>query len=249
MSGGVDARRVDNVFQYALAVASERGVQLGPIHLLKYAYLGDVAHAEATGESFTGVDWRFHKFGPYAYAAEQRVTPAMAEARAEIRFVAYERDDVARETSRFELEEEEAAALERRLAKTLPDEVATAVRRAVREYGSETARLLQHAYATTPMRRAAPGESLRLLRTVPRVAAVPVEKLAAARVELAKKFAEAIAERAAGVEVLPVDDAVHREGMEFLRTLSEVPGAEGVVEFPSDIWASAWRRGGDDDDE
>lgn len=263
MLSEVDQQRVEAVFQYALAVASEQGVQLGPIHLLKYAYLGDLAHAEATGESFTGVEWRFHKFGPYARAAEERIVPAMVAVRADERFIAYERRDEVRETSRFALDDEDATALERRLSRTLPDEVTTAVRRAVRAFGSDTAALLQHAYATRPMLRAAPGQVLLLRQRVQRatsLTAPPVElskraerkreeRLAAARVELAKRLERAIAERSKGVEIVPVDDEVHREGMAFLHELSEVPALDGVVEFPADIWASEWRRGPDDDDD
>ncbi|MBL8934242.1 MAG: hypothetical protein JNM69_06805 [Archangium sp.] len=259
----MDQQRVEEVFQYALALASEQSVQLGPIHLLKYAYLGDLAHAEATGESFTGVEWRFHKFGPYARAAEERIAPAMAAVRADERFVAYERRDEVRETSRFALDDEDASALERRLCRTLPDEVTTAVRRAVRTYGADTTALLQHAYATSPMLRAAPGQVLQFRQKAHLVAsgtATPVElskraerkreeRLAAARVELAKRLERAIAERSRGVEIAPPDDEVHREGMAFLHELAEVPALEGVVEFPPDIWASEWRRGPDDDDE
>lgn len=36
------------------------------------------------------------------------------------------------------------------------------------------------------------------------------------------------------VRVTPRDDDVHREGMEFLEKLGEVPQLEGVVEFPDD---------------
>ena len=45
--------RVEAVFGYALAVAAQadhpRDRELGPIHLLKYLYLADVAYAEAHG--------------------------------------------------------------------------------------------------------------------------------------------------------------------------------------------------------
>jgi hypothetical protein len=55
----MDAARVEAVLGYALAVAAQaddwRHRELGPIHLLKYLYLADVAHAKRHGgESFTG---------------------------------------------------------------------------------------------------------------------------------------------------------------------------------------------------
>ena len=48
----LDQARLDRLFQYALAIAAQaddfRQRELGPIHLLKYAYLADLAHAERT---------------------------------------------------------------------------------------------------------------------------------------------------------------------------------------------------------
>ena len=46
----MDRDRVDLLIQYALAVAGQNDFgerELGPIHLLKYVYLGDLAHAGA----------------------------------------------------------------------------------------------------------------------------------------------------------------------------------------------------------
>jgi hypothetical protein len=53
--------RIEAVLGYALAVAAQadhpRDRELGPIHLLKYLYLADLAHAETHGgESYSGVD-------------------------------------------------------------------------------------------------------------------------------------------------------------------------------------------------
>ena len=61
--------KVDLVLQYALLFAGENNEdfdrQLGPIHLLKYVYLADLFHAEKNkGDTFTGINWQFSKFGP-----------------------------------------------------------------------------------------------------------------------------------------------------------------------------------------
>lgn len=53
-------------------------------------------------------------------------------------------------------------------------------------------------------------------------------KRAAVREEIARRLSKAIAERAAGVEIVPVDDDVHREGMRFLHDLAAVPTSVGV---------------------
>ncbi len=93
--------RIEEVFGYALAVAAQadhpRDRELGPIHLLKYLYLADLAHAEThDGETYSGVSWRFHKFGPWAVEAFQQIEPAMAHLGAGCRqFASSYRDDSA----------------------------------------------------------------------------------------------------------------------------------------------------------
>jgi hypothetical protein len=74
---------LDRLFQYILATAAEsedfKTRELGPIHLLKYAYLADLAFAERNeGRTYTGTDWGFHHFGPWSSAAFQRIEPSLA---------------------------------------------------------------------------------------------------------------------------------------------------------------------------
>ena len=66
---------IDLLLQYALLVAGEEDEhtdrQLGPIHLIKYVYLSDLAFAERNdGKTFTGVNWQFYKFGPWSQAVK-----------------------------------------------------------------------------------------------------------------------------------------------------------------------------------
>ena len=55
----MDLKKVDKIIQYALAVAANEDFcnrDLGPIHLVKYVYLADLAYAERNkGETFTGI--------------------------------------------------------------------------------------------------------------------------------------------------------------------------------------------------
>ena len=76
----LDQTRLDRLFQYALAIAAQaddfQQRDLGPIHLLKYAYLGDLAHAQRhEGATFTGAVWQFHNFGPWSGEAFSRIAP------------------------------------------------------------------------------------------------------------------------------------------------------------------------------
>ena len=76
----MDTTLLQWLFKYALAVARQRDDQqevLGEIHLLKYAYLADSAHASRRGVTLTGTPWRFHKFGPWSQEARQNIAPAL----------------------------------------------------------------------------------------------------------------------------------------------------------------------------
>lgn len=78
----MDSSKVDKIIQFALLVAGEeddfRDRQLGPIHLIKYVYLADLAYAKHhDGETFTGAKWQFYKFGPWAQEVNQRIEPAL----------------------------------------------------------------------------------------------------------------------------------------------------------------------------
>src|SRR5260370_3431635 len=78
-----DQQRPDRLLQYVLVVAAEeddwRDRELGPIHFLKYAYLGDLAYATRhDGQSFTGAKWQFYHFGPWEAQVHDRIEPALS---------------------------------------------------------------------------------------------------------------------------------------------------------------------------
>ncbi|WP_146155287.1 hypothetical protein [Enhygromyxa salina] len=63
-----DAKKVDLLVTCAVSAAELQEYPndcLGPIHVLKYIYLADLAHAEQHGETFTGANWQFYNFGPW----------------------------------------------------------------------------------------------------------------------------------------------------------------------------------------
>ena len=78
----LDEGRTDLLLQFILATAAGeddwRSRELGPIHLLKYAYLADLAYAERhEGTSFTGATWQFYHFGPWQPEVFARIEPAL----------------------------------------------------------------------------------------------------------------------------------------------------------------------------
>ncbi|SRR6266545_830464 len=156
----MDPSRIDQVLQFALAAAGReddpRQRALGPIHLVKYVYLADLAYAETHGgETFTGAPWRFHHYGPWAAEVFQRIEPA-AEAVGAARQTFPSRYDT--DAVRYSVDSD--VLFDRLAERALPWAVASAVRQAVHEHGADTESLLHHVYATPPMLRAAPGEAL-----------------------------------------------------------------------------------------
>lgn len=251
-STAMNRDRIEAVFGYALAVAAQsdhpRDRELGPIHLLKYLYLADLAHAKARGgESYTGVDWRFHKFGPWAVEAFQQIEPAMAHLRAGCRqFASGYRDD----TLRWHLPADQLELREARL----PLEVERSVAGAVRAFGSDTSALLHHVYRTPPMLRARPGDRLDL-----RPASEPVEaeepppdeplpeiRLSKTRV---KKMREEVQRRLARKrkgrrsvvpQPPPLYDEVFAEGVAWLDGPDPEPHT-GKLSFSDEVWTSRAR--------
>lgn len=86
------------MIQYALLVAGcEDDVfdrELGPIHLIKYVYLADLAHAERNdGQTFSGVRWQFFHYGPWTQEVYVRIQPALRAIDAEEKIITSERLD------------------------------------------------------------------------------------------------------------------------------------------------------------
>ena len=248
--------RIHQIMRYAVAVAAtqEDGSrrELGPIHLVKYVYLADVAHAEGS-VTFTGLPWRFHHFGPWATEAREQVEPAMALPSIQHRpLPGRERDDGSRWSAR---DSELAGCLEEKL----PAGVIHAVRTAVREFANDTSALLHRVYRTPPMLRAAPGESLDF-STGAETSEVPVTepqpslseseqmRRKAAHDALRDRFQEALAkrrrERAARKKPRPPRyDEIFARGQEWLDSLAGPPikPLEGELVVSEEIWKSPTR--------
>lgn len=251
----MDPNRIDLIIQYALAVASEaedfRDRELGPIHLLKFLYLADLAYASSEGESFTGTQWRFHKFGPWAVEAFQRIQPAaQAVHAAERRFVSSTKE----EGIRWRVTN---SCLAEELESRLPWPVAREVRRTVRQFGNDTTELLHFVYRTPPMLKAAPGEALELTADAPGVGTPVVESGGDPLPELSKtkvkKLQERVrqrmeAKRLSG-KLTPPDpapryDEVFANGQDWLDGLAGEPvkAEKGQVHFSDEVWKSPGRR-------
>lgn len=154
-----DPGKIDLLLQYILSVAGQEDYEdreLGMIHLIKYAYLADLAYSEHhNGETFTGAPWRFHHYGPWAEVVYSRIEPALSAVHARKR--AFHSTKYDKDLSRWSIDDDELHdALERRIDLG----VAGAVQKYVHKFGTDTTALLHHVYKTPPMLRAAPDEYL-----------------------------------------------------------------------------------------
>jgi len=252
--------RVDLMIQYALAIANEaddyRDRELGPIHLLKYIYLGDLAFAEENeGDTFSGSPWRFHKFGPWAQELHAQIQSAATRIGAHERHFAsqYQEDN-----TRWRHPGLDLADLERRL----PRPVASAIRCNVARYANDTVSLLHFVYRTPPMLAAAPGESLRFdhlaeeelprlppptttgSKPLPAISKTKIKKLKA-RIEQIYEERKAREQRDFVVpNPPPIYDDVYFQGVEWLDQLAGSPIEEtrGKLTFDDSVWKSPGRR-------
>lgn len=158
----LDPRRADLIIQYALLLAGEEeelySRQLGPIHLVKYVYLADLAYARRwDGASFTGATWRFHNFGPWDPNVFARIDPATQAIHAErARFDSQFGDE---DWVRYRLRDTEKLE---EIERSVPAAITLNLRREVHKHLADTPGLLDYVYKTKPMLYAAPEECLDL---------------------------------------------------------------------------------------
>lgn len=260
----IDTAKVDTVLQYALLIAGDEDDrwerELGAIHLIKYVYLADLLYARAHGgATYTGTDWTFHNFGPWAQPVNARIEPALNAIHAErvSRTSDYaDRSDWVRWNKTDE-------RLKSQLEKELPFEIRVELKSLVHRYRKDTPTLLDFVYKTGPMLSAAPSEHLdfSLAGAVPtKAAATSTELTAELTARQQKKMREQLralrersakAPKAAAKLVRPPPpryDAVFVEGVNWLDKLAGQSLSEGNLraEFSDEVWHSATRKGNDD---
>jgi hypothetical protein len=260
----MDLARVDQVLHFALLTAGEADEpncrQLGPIHLIKYVYLADLAFAaREAGRTFTGIEWTFYRFGPWSAEVNARVEPASQAigATALVRQSDYEGQD---EWTRWSIRDSQLLT---DVARLLPSSIQLSLQSAIRMYGSSTPELLDYVYKTAPMLAAAPHEKLDFSLAVsnkvavdPNIGNIATGVVSAKRL---KKFGEKMQQlqREAAkrhghsaslvnpVQRPPADDIL-RVGLNWLDEIAGESLRTGDVtaEFGESVWKSAARKGG-----
>jgi len=266
----MDSGRVDLVLKFALAVAGQEDDwnrrELGPIHLLKYVYLADLAWAERHhGETYTGASWSFYKFGPWSIEVHQRIEPVVADLQAVERTIQSNTGD---DFKRWKLSD---ARLLSTLDDRLPLAITSAVKTAVHKFGDDTSGLLTYVYSTRPMLAAAPGERLDFTVAIvaaetpppsypeePSAKTVKAKKKETKRLEeVRRRVAEALKRDREREQVVMVPaspapryDATFIDGVEWLDNLageSSLVPERGHLQFSPLIWKSPARNDGDDE--
>lgn len=256
----MDRSKVDKIIQYALAVAGDQDIcdrELGPIHLIKYVYLADLAYAERNkGESFTGTIWKFHHYGPWSVDVFNRIEQACEAVEAEKRAIPSQYSD--NDFIRWSVKN---GSLRDAVARDLPITITSAVQWSVRTFGADTYSLLNHVYLTKPMLRAAPGEVLDFSpleeegsgfveskEEIQELSKKGQKRKEAKLKETQRKIQEKLAlKRKAtpgNISVRPPRyDETFFEGCRWLDSLAgpEAPKLEGEAHFTPDIWKSRSR--------
>jgi hypothetical protein len=254
----MDSKKVERLIQFALIVASEEddsfSQQLGAIHLLKYVYLADLAYAERNGQSYTGVQWCFHHFGPWSVEVYKQIEPALhAIGAIKNNYPSKYEDD----TVRWILKEKSYRAEEiEREVDFLPRQ---AVKKFVHQFGSDTESLLKYVYLTKPMLTAAPEEILNIEQVVISSSRAEIDKKNGdkskkimisnnkqnqIRQNIQLRLVEEKKRRAMkNLSPAPRYDDVFLQGQEWLDSLAGEPiqQSQGELHFSSDIWKSKSR--------
>ncbi len=255
----MDSSKVDRIIQYALAVAADEDNtferELGPIHLIKYVYLADLEYARAhRGETFTGVAWIFHKFGPFDIGVNDRVAIAANAIHAHGRQLDTQYEKT---TLRYAATDDSPDA--ESIRKELPPEITAWIRQYVHKYKADTASLLHFVYLTPPMLRARPGDALSFA-DLPKLKRSQDDAGASARTakeakrlkERANALRARIAARAEAPKqegalvkptIAPRYDDLYFESIAAIdRTEGGIGAAHGRIEFGDDIWHSPSRE-------
>lgn len=257
-----DIHKIDQVIQYSLLVAGEEDDytdrDLGPIHLIKYVYLADLVFAERnSGETFTGTDWQFFKFGPWSQLVHQRIDPALTAISAE-KYVFESQYEGKEDWFRWRRTDEDR---KRSIERNLPSMVAVKLKGYVHKFGKDTAKLLDHVYLTIPMLNAAPMEFLDFSSDT-KEKATQVD-LATKKSALSNKKTKKLKERMSALRDListtklpernlinpvssPRYDDVYEAGLKWLDedAGSHLPEGRITVNFSDEVWKSPTRKGG-----
>jgi len=260
-----NTEKIDKLIQFVLLTAGQEDEYidrwLGPIHLVKFVYLADLAHARANeGRTYTGLPWIFHSYGPWDLSCFKRIESALAAIDAEKKVISSHQFE--EDYHRWYIRD---SRLHDQLQEHLPISVTGAIAKFVHQFGTDTNGLLHYVYRTRPMINATPGERLdftneiEVIKTSPPDTEADACKLTARQV---KKRKEALRKIKSGLRAMldkrrkeetsrtaqpafapPRYDEIYLKGLEDLDRMAGPTPEEGTyrVIFSDDVWKSKAR--------
>lgn len=146
--------------RYAAWQAGQLDLAVTETRLIKYLYLIDLYHARLNnGQTLTGWPWAFVNFGPYCSEAYTAIEDSVKLGFIEENY--YDSKYEEREKFRLLSIEKEARDEEPALAEELHIVITSQLQKIMRQFGDDTAQLLDYVYYDTePMRDARPHQKL-----------------------------------------------------------------------------------------
>jgi hypothetical protein len=255
---------IDQLLQFILLTAGQEDFpdrELGPIHLMKYLYLADLAYAERNnGETYTALAWKFHHFGPWATEAYQRIEPALQQIGATKKTISLPNPKYKEDFVRWSIQDDR---LYRQLAHELSFVLTTSIQKYVHKFTANTEDLLHFVYNTWPMLQAKPGELLDFTLPVylqaekthsmdhsdimvKEQSVTQKKKKKQALEKLKKQFRERLEAKKKEAKITyspPPYDDVFYDGLKALDSLAgeDLQTIQGIVSFSDDMWKSKAR--------
>lgn len=259
----INTKNLDLIIQYSLLAAGDEddylSRQLGPIHIIKYVYLADLNYAKHNeGETYTGAEWIFYKFGPWSQDVYARIEPALLAINANKKSIPSDFEDK-EDWVRWDKHDE---YLFNEKQKQLPSKITVLLKQLIHKFGKDTSSLLDYVYKTIPMLHAAPKEQLNFSLVKNKMIETHTELLREPTItkKRNKEFKQGMSnikkrlqeKKLSKTELInPISkfeyDEVYIRGMEWLESLSGEQFTSSTIsaEFEDTVWKSSSRRGGD----
>lgn len=258
-----NTNRIDGLIRYILYVASQQDEwkerNLGPIHIIKYVYLADLAYATYNnGKTYTGINWKFYHYGPWNYPLFEQIPAAL-----NVPYVNQESfvSSFDKDYTRWSIKPTCGHPDLDTLKGTIPLVIEGQLQKHIRQYSNQTYELLHYVYKTKPMLQAAPDEFLNFSIAVKKhlEAFEKVEqpdltkrqqKKRKERVDDYRQKIQARLKQKKKKLIFPKPnyDEVFEQGVEWIEALAgdEIEPTTGTLHFSNDIWKSEARRDPDD---
>ena len=257
MSNNIDHNKIDNLLQFILLEAGRdedfKSRSLGEIHLIKYVYLADLKFAEENnGQTYTGLPWRFHHFGPWETSLWKQIDPALKKINAEKQELS---SDKYGDFVRWQLSDD---VLYEEKRKNLPLIIKVTLPKYIQKFCNYTPELLHFVYATYPMLKVAPEEllnftplSLPSFDNTQEVSPILTKRQQKKRKEALNRIHEKLKEhrlknppkKRVPPPIPPIYDEIFEEGVKVLDSLAgkQIEPSKGIISFSDDIWHSKSR--------